>query len=427
MLPPVIEFLKDKTVLILGFGREGKSTYNYIRKYLPEKLLAIGDGREQKIDDDFVEYYCGEDYLSHIGNFDVVMKSPGISFVNVYIPEGTYVTCQTDLFIKYAPCKKIGVTGSKGKTTTSTLTYKMLCAGGADCELMGNMGLPVLDYIEEMTENKIAVIEMSSHQLEFTRSSPDVSILTNIYEEHLEHYKGGMTGYVNAKLNIVRHQNENDTFIYNGTQGLKPYLDLNSVKSKTIAINKDDELPFEIDNIHLAGEHNRHDVLYAFTAASIFGVTAESAKKAIDDFEGIEHRMENVGTYKGVTFYNDCIATIPHAVMCAVKAIKANTLIIGGKDRGIDYTDFAVDLENSDLSVIIGTKTTGHKIIDMMIANGTKKLLIKAENLEEAVKSAYENTKGICILSPAASSYNEYKNFEEKGRHYKELIKKYGE
>ncbi len=428
MLPPIIEFLKDKKVLILGFGREGRSTYNYIRKYLPEKLLAIGDGREQKIDDNNVEYYCGEDYLSYIDKFDVVMKSPGISFVNVDVPEGTYVTCQTDLFLKYAPCKKIGVTGSKGKTTTSTLTYKMLCAGGVDCELMGNMGLPVLDYIEEMTEDRIAVIEMSSHQLEFTRNSPDVSILTNIYEEHLEHYKGGMTGYVNAKLNIVRHQNENNTFIYNGTQGLQPYLNLDTIESNTIAVKKDDFLPFEIENIHLAGEHNRHDVLYAFTAASTFGVTAEQAKKAIDDFKGIEHRMENIGIYNSITFYNDCIATIPHAVMCAVNAIKANTLIIGGKDRGIDYTDFAVDLENSNLDVIIGTKTTGHKIVDMMLENGTKKNLIKAENLEEAVKFAYENTKkdGVCILSPAASSYNEYKNFEEKGRHYKELVKKYG-
>lgn len=428
MLPPVIEFLKDKSVLILGFGREGKSTYNYIRKYLPEKKLAVGDGKPQEIKDKNTECFCGDGYLSNIGNFDVVMKSPGISFANVDIPKNTFVTCQTDLFMRYAPCKKIGVTGSKGKTTTSTLTYKMLCAGGVDCELMGNMGLPVFDYIEEMTPNKVAVIELSSHQLEFTRSSPDVSILTNIYEEHLEHYKGGMTGYVNAKLNIVRHQDENGTFIYNGTQGLEPYLDLNTVKSKAVAVKKDDRLPFETDNIHLAGEHNRHDVLYAFTAAKLFGVSANDAKKAVDGFEGIEHRMEKVGEYKGITFYNDCIATIPQAVMCAVNAIKPKTLIIGGKDRGIDYTEFARDLENSDLSVIIGTKTTGHKIIDMMTKNGTTKTLIAAENLEEAVKIAYENTKRgeICILSPAASSYNEYKNFEEKGRHYKELVKKYG-
>ena len=426
MLPPIIEFLKEKSVLILGFGREGRSTYNYIRKYLPEKVIGIGDGREQKIDDAFVEYYCGEDYLSHISNFDIVIKSPGISFVNVDVPENTYVTCQTDLFLKYAPCKKIGVTGSKGKTTTSTLTYKMLCAGGVDCELMGNMGLPVLDYIEEMTEDKVAVIEMSSHQLEFTRSSPDVAILTNIYEEHLEHYKGGMTGYVNAKLNIVRYQDESKTFIYNGNQGLYPYLDINEVESNAIAVYSGEYVPFEIENARLLGDHNRHDVVFAYTAASKFGVSGEEVEKAIVDFEGIEHRMENVGTYKGVTFYNDCIATIPHAVMCAVNAIKANTLIIGGKDRGIDYTEFTYDLEYSGLSVIIGTKTTGHKIIDMMMEKGTKKTLIKAENLEEAVKLAYENTKGVCILSPAASSYNEYKNFEEKGRHYKELIKKYG-
>lgn len=429
MLPPIIEFLKDKTVLILGFGREGKSTYNYIRKYLPQKMLGIADGKEQQIDDKNTVSFFGEDYLSHMGDFDVVIKSPGISFAKVDVPDNTFVTCQTDLFMKYAPCKKIGVTGSKGKTTTSTLTYKMLCAAGIDCELMGNMGLPVLDYIEDMTENKIAVIELSSHQLEFTRTSPDTAVLTNIYEEHLEHYKGGMAGYVGAKLNIVTHQTENNTFIYNGTQGLGDYLDLDTVKSKKIAVCENSTVPFDFNNPHLSGEHNRHDVLLAFTASSLYGVTAKDAKKAVDDFEGIEHRMEKVGTFKGITFFNDCIATIPHAVMCAVNALNAHTLIMGGKDRGIDYTQFAVDLENSGLSVIIGTKSTGHKIIDMMNESGTSKILIKAENLEEAVKSAFEKTVkgGICILSPAASSYNEYKNFEEKGRHYKELIKKYGE
>ncbi len=427
MLPPIIEFLKDKSVLILGFGREGRSTYNYIRKYLPKKALAVGDGKEQDAGDMNVSYFCGDDYLSAVGKFDVVMKSPGISFRDVEVPENTLVTCQTDLFMRYAPCRKVGVTGSKGKTTTSTLIYKMLCAGGVKCRLMGNMGLPVFDYLDEMTEDMTAVIELSSHQLEFTRTSPDIAVLTNIYEEHLEHYKGGMTGYVGAKLNIVRHQGENGVFIYNGTQGLSDYLDLNTVKSRKIPVCEDSELPFSLDNPHLSGQHNRHDVLFAYNAASILGVTAEDAEKAAEDFEGIEHRMEKVGKYRGITFYNDCIATIPRAVMCAVNALGADTLIMGGKDRGIDYTQFAVDLENSGLSLIIGTKTTGHKIIDMMRENGTAKKLVKAENLEYAVKTVYELKKdGICILSPAASSYNEYKNFEEKGRHYKELVKGYG-
>lgn len=428
MLPPIIEFLKDKSVLILGFGREGKSTYNYIRRYLPEKKLTVADGKEQNTDDENVAVVCGENYLDCLGGFDVVIKSPGISFAEVEIPENTFVTCQTDLFLKYAPCKKVGVTGTKGKTTTSTLIYKMLRAGNVDCVLMGNMGLPVLDYIDEMTGDKTAVIELSSHQLEFTHSSPQVAVITNIYEEHLEHYRGGMSGYVNAKLNIVRYQGKDDTFIYNGSQGVDRFINPEEIKSRKIAVSEEDKLPFTLDNPRLKGRHNRHDVLYALAAARLFNVSDQHAAEAAADFEGIEHRMEPVGEYRGISFYNDCIATVPRAVMCSVEALSPQTLIIGGLDRGIDYTDFAADLENSGVEVIIGTKTTGHKIIDMMLSAGTKKQLVKAENLEEAVKTAYEKTqKGrVCVLSPAASSYNEYKNFEEKGRRFKELVRKYG-
>lgn len=428
MLPPIIEFLKDKSVLILGFGREGKSTYNYIRRYLPQKKLTVADRKEQNTDDENVAVVCGENYLDCLGGFDVVIKSPGISFAEVEIPENTFVTCQTDLFLKYAPCKKVGVTGTKGKTTTSTLIYKMLRAGNADCVLMGNMGLPVLDYIDEMTGDKTAVIELSSHQLEFTHSSPQVAVITNIYEEHLEHYKGGMSGYVNAKLNIVRYQGKDDTFIYNGSQGVDRFINPEEIKSRKIAVSEEDKLPFTLDNPRLKGRHNRHDVLYALAAARLFNVSDQHAAEAAADFEGIEHRMEPVGEYRGISFYNDCIATVPRAVMCSVEALSPQTLIIGGLDRGIDYTDFAADLENSGVEVIIGTKTTGHKIIDMMLSAGTKKQLVKAENLEEAVKTAFEKTqKGrVCVLSPAASSYNEYKNFEEKGRRFKELVRKYG-
>lgn len=428
MLPEIIEFLKDKKILILGFGREGRSSFRYIRKYLPEKEITVADGSEQELPDSFTKGIFGGGYLSNLSDFDVVLKSPGISFRDVTVPPNVLITCQLDLFLKYAPCKKLGVTGSKGKTTTSTLCYKMLEKSGVDAVLMGNMGLPVLDFIDEVS-GKTAVIEMSSHQLEFTGASPDVAVITNIYEEHLEHYKGGMSGYVGAKLNIVRHQTENDTFVYNGTQGLAEYLDVNSLKSNVIAVKEDGEIPFKAESPHLIGRHNRHDILLAFAASSVLGATKEGAQRAVEDFEGIEHRMERVGTYKGITFYNDCIATIPHAVMCAVSALGANTLIFGGMDRGIDYTDFARDLENSALTVLIGTKTTGHKIIDMMRANGTRKKLLKAENIESAVRLAYENTEegGICILSPAAPSYNEYKNFEEKGRFYKECVRRFGE
>ncbi len=430
MYPAVIEYLKDKKILILGFGREGLSTLKYIRKYLPEKPVTVADRNQINTDIINVKTVCGENYLDCINSFDIVMKSPGIPFRDVEWETNVEISCQTDLFVRFAPCRKIGITGSKGKTTASTLTYEMLKAAGFDARLIGNIGVPVFDTLESINENTVAVIEMSSHQLEFTKASPEIAVLTNIYEEHLDHYKRGFEGYVRAKLNIMKYQNENNLFIYNAEQGLDEYVDLSTQRVKCIGVKPNDPLPFEIENGRLLGEHNRQDVLFAYTAAKSLGASDKDCEKGVQGFSGIEHRMEKVGTFRDITFYNDCIATIPRAVEYAVKALKSvDTLIIGGKDRGLDYTEFADFLKKSDITNIIGTPETGHKIADMLLSLGAKKNIIKAPDLEFAVKSAYECTeKGkICLLSPAASSYNIYKNFEQKGRHYKELIKKYGE
>ncbi len=220
MYQSAASMFKNKKVLILGFGREGMSTYRFLRNMYPDMHLTIADKNEIKLDDKNVTLICGDSYMDSLNDFNIVMKSPGIAFLDVDIKDGTLVTCQTDLFLKFAPCRKVGITGSKGKTTTSTLIYDMLKEGGFDARLIGNIGVPVLEDINTVTPETIAVIEMSSHQLEFTTSSPEVAVLTNIYEEHLDHYRDGFRGYVNAKLNIVRRQKEGDTFIYNATQSL---------------------------------------------------------------------------------------------------------------------------------------------------------------------------------------------------------------
>ena len=432
----IIEYIKEKKILILGYGREGISTYNYIRKHLPEKKLTIADKNYINLDDKNVDVICGDDYLSYLGDFDIVFKSPGIAFLDdVKYPPTTEITCQTDMFLRFAEPIVVGITGSKGKTTTSTLIYEMLKAGGKNTCLIGNIGVPVFEKADE-SEDLIAVIEMSSHQLEFTTASPKVAVLVNIYEEHLDHYKTGFSGYANAKLNITRYQTKDDYFVYNDEQDVGHGLDVTkSIGGTPIKVGftkaSNDEFVNELwhSTEHLKGEHNRQDIAYALAVARVFGVDDDSVRNAIKGFKGIEHRMEFVGKFNGVSYYNDSIATIPTAVMGAIKALKnVETLIFGGLDRGIDYEEFTEFLIKSDIKNLIGLPETGHDILDDVKLHNTLVNAIYAENMEDAVINAVRETKenGVCLFSPAAASYNFYKNFEEKGRHFKELVVKYG-
>ncbi len=429
----IIEYNRNKKVLILGFGREGRSTLAYIRKHLPEKVLTVADRNPIALEDKLVNCICGEDYLDCVGDFDIVFKSPGIAFLdNVSYTDSTEITCQTDMFLRFCKPTVVGITGSKGKTTTSTLIYRMLKAGGLNTCLIGNIGVPVFEMADE-GDDLIAVIEMSSHQLEFTKASPHVAVLVNIYEEHLDHYKTGFKGYVEAKLNIAVHQGEGDFLIHNPQQELDGIVDWDKViKGTGVPVTYTSVAESEFINElwkssrHLLGEHNRHDIGYALAVARIFGVSDDAVREAIKGFEGIEHRMEYVGEISGITWYNDSIATIPTAVMGAVKAIgNVDTLLFGGLDRGIDYTDFIKELMESDIVNLVGLPETGHTIIEKLREKGCKKNMVCAEDMASAVKICAELTrkKRSCLFSPAAASYNFYKNFEEKGRHYKSEIR----
>jgi UDP-N-acetylmuramoylalanine--D-glutamate ligase len=433
MFQCVADYFRNKKILILGFGREGRSSYNYIRKFFPNMPLTIADLKEINIEDENVELICGEKYLDCLEGYDIVLKSPGISFKNVRIPQGVEVTCQTDLFLRYAPCVKVGITGTKGKTTTSTLIYGILCTAGVPACLIGNMGVPVFDCLAKVS-GKTAVIEMSSHQLEFTHASPHIAVLTNIYEEHLDHYNG-FEGYVNAKLNIFRKQTENDYFIYNADQDYNGFFEADEVKSKLIKVSANDdegnEFYRKLDGINerLIGSHNKQDIFFAAAAAHCLGINDEAIEKGIRNFKGIPHRMEPIGTYEGIKFYNDSIATIPHAVMCALEALRdVDTLIIGGMDRGLDYTQFACELYNNQFRNLICLPETGHRIAADVNSLGSNKNVICVESMEQAVDKAFEVTKKgcSCILSPAAASYNRYKDFEEKGAHFISLVRSHG-
>ena len=444
MIKDLISFLKNKKILILGFGREGKSTYNYIRKYLNDKKIYIADMQEDLLDkneflkkDNNIECICGKEYLNGLENYDIIIKTPGIALVNMDITNfKDKIKSQLDLFLEFCDNKTIGITGTKGKSTTSSLIYSVLKAQNKNALLLGNIGNPIFNYIDEITEDTYIVIEMSSHQLEFTNNSPNISIITNLFPEHLDHYNS-YNEYVEAKFNIFKFQKENDYFLYDyDNSELKERITYtNSIQYKVsfnekyadikiqnnMIVIKDKEI-YDINSPrNLLGDYNLKNIMFVLGVVDILNLDINQAVKTISEFKTLKHRLEFIGEINGVKYYDNSIATIPVATEEAIKALKdVDTLIIGGMDRGIDYSEFAEFLDKCDVKNIICMPDTGHKIAKMMKTN---KCII-VNTLEEAVKEASLKTEKekSCLLSPAAASYGFFKNFEEKGDKFKELV-----
>lgn len=438
-------------ILILGFGREGKSTYNLIRRYLKDKTLYIADSSENLLennpelkDDSNLSFVLGKDYLDNLNDYDLIIKSPGVNFKFIdYSSFEDKITSQIDLFLKYSTCTTIGITGTKGKSTTSSLIYHVLKSMNKNTILAGNIGIPVFDELDNISDDTLFVVELSCHQLKFVKSSPNISVLLNIYEEHLDLYKS-YQDYIDAKLNIFKYQKDTDYKIWgiDSPDSLKYFEDdantysfstIDSKVSNGIIIKEDglylnDKLIYDKSRTrNLLGDHNLYNVAAALLVCHILKLDLNKVSDYIDDFKPLEHRMENVGAFKGITFYNDSIATIPSATINCIKSIpNVKTVIIGGMDRGLDLSSL-VDylLQDNKIRTCIFLKDTGYMIKEELEKKGSSKLLINAIDMKDAVLEAYKNTyEGeACVLSPAAASYNVYKNFEERGKDYKKWIK----
>ena len=452
MIDKLLEYLENKKILILGFGKEGISTYKFIRKHFQNKKIYIADktnaNEEIILKDKNVDINFGDNYLDNLKDFDIIMKTPGISFANINIESfKEKIKSQLELFLEFIDVTTIGVTGSKGKSTTSSLIYQILKDQNKDTVLMGNIGVPVFDCIEDIRESTIVVLEMSSHQLEYMDVSPNIAILLNIYEEHLDHYKS-IKEYAEAKINIGRFQKENDYFIYNvDNKIIKECIDeietLNDIKyevsyngnlsndnSNKVYI-KDDYIYINENKVYnindkrnLLGNHNLNNIMFVLGVCNILKLNLKKAKETISNFKGLEHRMEYVGKYNNIIYYNDSIATIPEATINSIRALKnVDTLILGGMDRGISYNEFIKFLNSGVVRNLICMPDTGYKIADSLNCSSN---IYKVETLEEAVELSKKITRKdkICLLSPAAASYGFFKNFVEKGNKYKELVKK---
>lgn len=435
--------LKNKDLVILGIGREGLDSFYFLRKKFPKKMIAVADQKEvaelnpavEKIlcQDDYIKYYGGKNYLQALKNFDIVLKSPGIQFEKIqkYLKKGAVATSQTELFFANCPSKIIGITGTKGKSTTASLIYHILKKNGFNAHLVGNIETPSLSFLLKSKKSDVFIYELSSHQLQFLKKSPYIAVFLNIYPEHLDYYKN-FKAYFSAKANIAVFQKKSDYFIYNPNFAL-----IKNLAKKTLA----KKIPIEPKKIAqiLENEPNLKTITHLdnlsaiIEVGKIFKLSLPQIIKALKTFKRLEHRLEFVGTYQNIKFYDDSIATIPEATIFALDSLgnEVQTLILGGFDRGIDFSKISKDLEKrKNLKTLIFLPTSGKKIWQGISPKSRRCFRhFFVNNMEAAVKLCYENTEPqkICLLSCASPSFGIFKDFKERGDLFKKYIQQYGQ
>ena len=445
MQEEIFKRLDGKKIAILGFGLEGKSTYKFIRKFSKCTLYILDQkdySNDELIKNDSNVVVIHDNYLDNLDSYDIIIKAPGVVLKDIDITNfKDKITSQLELLMEVNRKNIIGITGTKGKSTTTTLIYEIFKNSGYDAHLLGNIGIPIFDDIDNFKDDSILVIEMSALQLEFVNVSPHVAILLNLFPEHLDH-AGSVEHYYENKLNIFKYQDKLDTGIYAyDNDNVKEYVLNNTYKQDMVSVSLKDNTHMHIrDNFiyyknkklyditskrNLIGDANLENIMFSLAVAEVYYLPLDKVIDTINNFKPLAHRLELVGEYNGITYYDDAIATIPEACINAIKSlVKVDTLILGGMDRGINYDKFIEYLKTNSITNLICMPETGYKIADSLMTSN--KRIYKCETLEAAVSTAKKVTKKghICLLSPAAASYNKYKNFIEKGNKFQELVKK---
>ena len=449
--------MRNKRVAIIGLGVSNKPLIEYLYN-LGANITVFDNKDEEKIDEKILEQVkkykinqsFGKNYLSKLKGFDIIFKSPScrsdLPEIEEEVKNGAKLTSEIELVLELAPCKIIGVTGSDGKTTTTSLIYEILKTK-YKCYLGGNIGIPLFTKIEEMQPEDIVILELSSFQLMDMKKSPHIAVITNVTPNHLDIHKS-YEEYIEAKSNIFKNQNENDVIVLNYDNEITKNFASNA-KSKVIFFSSKEKLPngviFDDKTIkccedglrrhaikqkdtHLRGIHNAENICAAIAATKSF-VSVEEQAEAIKNFAGVEHRIEFVRTINEVKWYNDSIASSPTRTIAGLNSFDEEiVLIAGGYDKHLDYEPIADPIIKKVKTLILLGQTSNKifGVVQNKLQNTDIKLEIyKTESLEEAVQKAKESAKlgQVVLFSPASASFDMFKNFEERGQKFKELVK----
>lgn len=431
---------KEDKIAILGYGIEGKALHKYFQQKGLENITIF----DENISDPSFEHV-----ISELDKYDFVYRSPGIHKDHPELVKagnaGVTVSSSTQLFFDNCPCKIIGVTGTKGKGTTSSLTYEILKEAGKNVYLGGNIGQSPLEFLDKLTETSIVVLELSSFQLHDITKSPYIAVVLNTTSDHLDYHKD-REEYLSAKEGIVKYQTSDNILIINNDY---PYKDRYSAltKGKILKVSQNKLVEngacvqenqiiltdkgvkhsiCRIDEVGLIGPHNQENIMPAATVCHKLGVPLEIIRKVVKTFTGLPHRLELIREVSGVKYYNDSFSTTPETCIAAIQSFSTPIILIaGGSEKHSDYTDLGIAIaaaKNVKLVILMGET-----------ANEIKKSIPTEEkiapiNMVDSYKSAFnlayrQAEKGDTILmSPASASFDMFKNYKQRGDTFRKWV-----
>lgn len=407
--------LSNRLVVILGFGREGKAMFDVLKVKAPSARIIVTD--EQTID--VPEFLPLADAIAAVTSETVVIKSPGIPWHKAYVEEmhtaGARFTSSTNLFMAERKGKGtiIGITGTKGKSTTSSLLAHVLKAAGKRVVLAGNIGEPSIAHLDEPADT-IFVLEMSSYQLSDLAIAPDIAMILNLYEEHMD-YHGDVASYHAAKMRIAELQTAADVFVYN--EKFPQLVDLaHRVKSETIAFA--DRADESLDALTLLGDHNRENAAGVLAITDHFGIDRAVVEKAFASFKSLPHRLQEVGMVNGIRFVNDSISTTPQSALAAIDVYQDSlgAIVLGGQDRGYDFSALAERVVELGLRCYV--LQNGEHLAEAITSKGGSPMMMSDFNVIVADVIKHLQPGQTCLLSPASPSYGQFKNFVERGEQF---------
>ncbi len=451
------EYIKFRKVAIIGMGVSNLPLLDYM--YQKKAFVTIFDEKEStmmakeimdKITNYNFNYHFGKDCLKKLEGFDLIFRSPSCLPTKLELKQeadrGAIITTEIEMLMEMCPCRIVGITGSDGKTTTTSLINSILKKSGYHTFLGGNIGIPIFTQLEEMTPEDIVVLELSSFQLMGMKVSPDIAVITNITPNHLNIHKD-YEEYIEAKKNIFRHQKENGILILNYDNEITRNCEKEAI-GKVIFFSHKEKLEngFIIDgntikecedsirkhiltkeDIILRGTHNLENIATAIAATKTL-VTIEEATDAIKEFTPVEHRIELIREIQQVKWYNDSASSSPSRTLSGLHAFEEDIILIaGGYDKNLDYKLLAAPIVKKVKALLLIGQTSG-KIFDVVkeeLEKQNKQLdIYMCENLEQTVTLAKKLAKpgNVVLFSPASASFDMFKNFADRGNQFKSFV-----